>query len=153
MQAEAISKVLADAVSASKTFQWLLLGFLGLGLVVGVAALGVVSARAVVERRQQIGVLRALGFQRLMVERSFLIESSFIALTAIVIGTALGLAIAYNVVHDQSKQPSWDNIRFAVPWLSLAAVFAIVYATALAATLVSARRAARVYPAEALRYQ
>ena len=57
-----------------------------LGLVVGVAALGVISARAVVERRQQIGVLRAIGFRRGMVQAVFLIESSFIALTSIVVG-------------------------------------------------------------------
>ena len=63
-----------------------------LGLVVGVAALGVISARAVVERRQQIGVLRAIGFRQGMVQAVFLIESSFIALTSIVAGTILGLS-------------------------------------------------------------
>jgi hypothetical protein len=46
---------------ASITFNRLIQGFMGLGLLVGVAALGVISARSVVERRQQIGVMRALG--------------------------------------------------------------------------------------------
>ena len=46
------------------TFNRLIQGFMGLGLIVGVAALGVISARAVVERRQQIGVMRAIGFRR-----------------------------------------------------------------------------------------
>ena len=55
---------------------------MGLGLIVGVAALGVITARSVVERRQQIGVLRAIGFRRRMVQVSFLLESSFIALTS-----------------------------------------------------------------------
>ena len=55
----------------------------GSGSIVGVAALGVISARSVVERRQQIGVLRSIGFRRGMVQLSFLLESSFIALTAI----------------------------------------------------------------------
>jgi putative ABC transport system permease protein len=41
---------------------------MALGLIVGVAALGVISARSVVERRQQIGVLRAVGFRRGMVQ-------------------------------------------------------------------------------------
>ena len=75
---------------ANRTFNRLIQGFMGLGLVVGVAALGVISARAVVERRQQIGVLRAIGFRRGMVQAVFLIESSFIALTSIVAGTVLG---------------------------------------------------------------
>ncbi len=63
-----------DSLSTQFVFQQLLLGFLTVGLVVGVAALGVISTRAVVERRQQIGMLRALGFQREMVSWIFLIE-------------------------------------------------------------------------------
>ena len=89
MEAESIQKVVDDAVAASLTFNRLIQGFMGLGLIVGVAALGVISARAVAERRQQIGVLRAIGFRRGMVQAVFLLESSFIALTSIVVGTGL----------------------------------------------------------------
>jgi putative ABC transport system permease protein len=153
MQADSVRKLLSDAVSASLTFDRLIIGFMGLGLIVGVAALGVITARAVVERRQQIGVLRAIGFQRRMVQASFLLESSFVALTSIVVGTTLGLAVAYNVISDSRRTPSWANMAFTVPWLTLAIIFAVVYAVALATTYVPARRAARIYPAEALRYQ
>jgi putative ABC transport system permease protein len=153
MQADAMSKVLHDAVSASLTFNRLIQAFMALGLLVGVTALGVISARAVVERRQQIGVLRAIGFQRRMVQMSFLLESSFIALTAIVVGTGLGLAVAYNVVDEYARQPSMENLGLSVPWLTLAVVFLVVYAIALLTTLAPARRASRIFPAEALRYQ
>jgi ABC-type antimicrobial peptide transport system permease subunit len=57
-------------MAADRTINRLIQGFMGLGLIVGVAALGVISARAVVERRQQIGVLRAIGFRRGMVQGS-----------------------------------------------------------------------------------
>jgi putative ABC transport system permease protein len=126
---------------------------MGLGLIVGVAALGVISARAVVERRQQIGVLRAIGFRRGMVQAVFLIESSFIALTSIVAGTVLGLVLAENIIRDSSKQPSWENLHLVVPWATLGIVFLVVYVVALAATLAPALRASRIRPAEALRYQ
>ena len=76
---------------------------MGLGLLVGVAALGVISARSVVERRQQIGVMRAIGFRRRMVEASFLLESSFLALTSIVVGTLLGLLLAWNIIDDTRR--------------------------------------------------
>jgi putative ABC transport system permease protein len=153
MQADSFSALLADAISASLTFDRLIEGFMGLGLLVGVAALGVISARSVVERRQQIGVLRAIGFRRGMVQAAFLLESSFVALTSIVVGTALGLAVSYNVIAETARQPSWSNLSLQVPWLTLAGVFALVYAVALLTTLAPARRASRVYPAEALRYQ
>jgi putative ABC transport system permease protein len=153
MQADAISTLLADAVGASLTFDRLIMAFMALGLIVGVTALGVISARSVVERRQQIGVLRAIGFRRRMVLWSFLIESSFIALTSIALGTILGLAVAFNVVHDSQQQPSWSNLSFDPPWMTMILIFVLVYVVALATTYLPARRAARIYPAEALRYQ
>jgi putative ABC transport system permease protein len=153
MEAESVRAILDDNVAASLTFNRLMQGFVGLGLLVGVAALGVISARSVVERRQQIGVLRSIGFQRRTIQGAFLLESSLIALGAIVVGTALGLVIAYNVVADARETPSWENMAFAVPWTSLGVIFAIVYVVSLAATYLPARRAARVYPAEALRYE
>jgi putative ABC transport system permease protein len=153
MQAQSMASILDDMIGASVTMQRIILGFMGLGLVVGVAALAVISARAVVERRQQIGVLRAIGFQRKMVQRSFLLESSFITLVSIVVGTVLGLVVARNVIVDASGQGSWANIELVVPWTNLVGIFAAVYLAGLLTTWAPARRAARVYPAEALRYQ
>jgi putative ABC transport system permease protein len=126
---------------------------MGLGLVVGVAALGVITARSVVERRQQIGVLRAIGFRRRMIQAAFLIESSFIALTAILVGALLGLGIAWNVIADAAQQAAWSDLTLQVPWLNFLGIFALVYVVALLTTLAPAVRASRVYPAEALRYQ
>jgi putative ABC transport system permease protein len=153
MEAESYQHIVDEATAASRTFNRLIEGFMGLGLVVGVAALGVISARAVVERRQQIGVLRALGFRRGMVEALFLLESSFIALTSIVVGTALGLVLAYNIIADTRRQPSYEGLTLVVPWAELALVFVTVYAVALLATLAPALRASRLHPAEALRYE
>jgi putative ABC transport system permease protein len=126
---------------------------MALGLVVGVAALGVISARAVVERRQQIGVLRAIGFRRTMVQASFLLESSFVALTAVFVGTGLGLLLADNIVVDQRQQASWHSLTLVVPWADLGIVFVAVYLVALATTYAPALRASRIYPAQALRYE
>jgi putative ABC transport system permease protein len=153
LDAESVQQVVDDVIAANMTFNRLIQGFMGLGLLVGVAALGVISARAVVERRQQIGVMRAIGFRRGMVQAAFLVESSVIALTAIVVGTVLGLILAWNIVDDQRQQPSWENLTLYVPWLNLAVIFLVVYVVALAATLAPAVRASRIRPAEALRYQ
>jgi putative ABC transport system permease protein len=153
MQADAMKDLLADAVGANLTFDRLIMGFMGLGLIVGVAALAVISARSVVERRQQIGVLRSIGFRRSMVEAIFLLESAFVALTSILVGTLLGIIVGHNVITDSQRQGTFANLAMHVPWATFAVIFATVFAIAMATTLIPARRAARVYPAEALRYQ
>jgi putative ABC transport system permease protein len=153
LQATTMSDDLGDVMNSQHAFTYILEGFLGLGLIVGVAALGVISARAVVERRQEIGVLRSIGFQKAMVQAAFLLESSFISLLGIGLGTGLGLLVAFNVILDFRNTPGWDSTGFAVPWLTLALVFAVVYAGSVFATLVPARQASKVYPAEALRYE
>jgi putative ABC transport system permease protein len=153
LQADALDELLEDAVGASWTFNRLIQGFMGLGLVVGVAALGVISARAVVERRQQIGILRAIGFRRRMIQLSFLLESSFIALTAIVVGTVFGLIVSHTVISDVASQPAYSMVTLHVPWVNLTIVFTVVYLVALATSLAPAIRASRIYPAEALRYE
>jgi len=156
LKADSMQKLLNQQTGASVVIDHLIEGFLALGLVVGIAALGVVTARAVVERRQQIGVLRAIGFQRRTVQASLLLESSFIALTAIILGAILGLIVAQEVINSSASTyaaGSGMTLSLDVPWLMLGVIFLSVYLVALATTLIPARYAARVYPAEALRYQ
>jgi putative ABC transport system permease protein len=153
MEATLLSDDLKDLVAVNRTFNYLIQGFIGLGLVVGVAALGVVSARTAVERRQEIGVMRAIGFEQGRVQIGFLLESSMVAIAGIVVGTILGLILAYNIIDDSSRQASWANINFAVPWLNLAIIYAVVMGAALLTAYLPARQASRVYPAQALRYE
>lgn len=142
---------LHDSLSTQLVFQQLLLGFLTVGLVVGVAALGVISTRAVVERRQQIGMLRALGFQREMVSWVFLIESSFVSLLGIGLGVGLALIPASQVVTDMAVEI--PGLTFQVPWKEIAYVSGLAYAMTLMTTWLPAVQASRVRPAEALRYE
>jgi putative ABC transport system permease protein len=144
-------KELRDALSTQLVFQQLLLGFLTVGLVVGVAALGVISTRAVVERRQQIGMLRALGFQREMVSWIFLIESSFVALLGIGLGSGLALIPASQTIVDMSTDI--PGLVFKVPWAEIGVVFGLAYSMTLFTTWLPAVQASRVLPAEALRYE
>ena len=142
---------LRDSMAIQLVFQQLLLGFLTVGLVVGVAALGVISTRAVVERRQQIGMLRALGFQRKMVSWIFLIESSFVALLGISLGVGLALIPASQVIADMAVDI--PGLTFQVPWTEMVFVSGLAYAMTLLTTWLPAVQASRVRPAEALRYE
>ena len=136
--------------SANRSFFRPMQGFLALGLLVGIAGLGVVMVRAVRERRRNIGVLRALGFQTGTVQRAFLTESSFVALEGILLGSALGLVTTYLLFQND---PSFDNAStgFPIPWVSIAVLAAATALASLAATAWPARKAARIRPAVALR--
>jgi putative ABC transport system permease protein len=151
LQAVAIEKEIKDGSTSQGLFNNLLMGFMGLGLLVGIAALGVIAARSVVERRQQIGMLRALGFQRGQVRLAFLIESSFVALLGIGLGVALGAALSVGIVDSFAEQIS--GIRYTVPWGTLGVIVGVAYLASLLTTFLPARQASKVYPAEALRYE
>ena len=142
---------LREALGQQYVFQYLLLGFLTVGLVVGVAALGVISTRAVVERRQQIGMLRALGFQRKMVSWVFLIESSFVALLGIGLGAGLALIPASQTISDMADEI--PGLTFQVPWVEIIVVSGLAYGMSLLTTWLPAVQASQITPAEALRYE
>ena len=152
LEAESIQQVVDDTLAANVTFNRLIQGFMGLGLLVGVAALGVISARAVVEgmadrrhARNRIPDANGAGRvpARVVLHRSHLDRRR----------NRSRPALAWNIIRDTRSQPSWENLELVVPWLNLGVIFLVVYVVALAATLHlhSARRASR--PTEALRYQ
>ena len=153
MNAEVGQEELDKEMEAGRTFGRLFIGFMALGLVVGVAAIGVVSTRAVVERRQQIGVLRAIGYRRSMIQLSFLLESSFVTLLGILIGTTLGIVLGWQAYNDIKDQEGIETLRFVIPWGEIAVILVLTYAFSLLATFLPARQAARIYPAEALHYE
>lgn len=152
LQADSIHEIIARATAQSTGFQILFEAFMGLGLIVGIAALGVIGFRTVVERRQQIGMLRAIGYTQRLVALSFFFESSFIALTGIGLGLILGEAISYNLLTS----PDFTQgvaITFHVPWLRILLIVAIAYGASALMTVLPARAASRVAVAEALRYE
>ena len=151
METEVLAELVEKEAAANRAFNYLFTGFMGLGLLVGIAALGVVSLRAVVERRQQIGVQRAIGYRRRMVQLSFLMESSFVVLLGVAIGVILGTVISYNIVND--IRDNVESIRFTIPWVQIVIIVAVAYLFSLLTTFLPARQASRIYPAEALRYE
>ena len=112
VQTDPLEKTVRDLTALNLAFNRIIQGFMGLGLVVGIAALGVIAARSVVERRVQIGVLRAIGFRRGMVQLSFLIESSFIALLGIVLGLGLGFGLSAGIIKEIGE--TVDGVSYTI---------------------------------------
>ena len=142
---------LRDSAAQNEQFSLLFQGFMGLGLVVGVAALGVLSLRAVNERRMQIAIMRAIGYRARMIRIQFIMESIFITVIGTGLGMALGALTSWSFLEDISE--SNQGLTFEIPWLSISVVVAITIIAALITTYVPARQASQVFPAEALRYE
>ena len=151
-QANSIKAQREDETAMFRNFLYLMQGFMGLGLVVGVAAVGVIAFRTVVERRQQIGMLRAIGYQRSTIALSFLMESSFITLLGIFSGLGLALLLSYFLVTG-GELGGGETEGFFVDWVQIILISVFAYGASLLMTFIPARQAASIPIAEALRYE
>jgi putative ABC transport system permease protein len=150
-EASTFTGVVDEALRQQTSFFVLLQGFLGLGLLVGIAGLGVVMVRAVRERRQEIGMLRAMGARTGLVRAAFLSEAGLIALQGVAIGGILGLLTARQVLVSSDAFADAGSLSFAIPWFALMVIVVLPVVSSLLATAWPASRAAAVRPSVALR--
>jgi putative ABC transport system permease protein len=145
-----LPSLLAQSIATTEAFIGLLEIFVGLGLAVGIAAMGIFALRAVVERRRQIGMLRATGFTQGMVLRALFLEYSFVTILGVAVGVGLGLLVIYNL--SISPAAAADGVQqFVAPWLTVLEVALAAYLLVLVAIAAPSLRAARLPPAEAVR--
>jgi ABC-type lipoprotein release transport system permease subunit len=126
-------------------------------------AFGIVNTMlmAVLERTREIGMLLALGMNRVKVFTMILFETVFLVLAGTPFGIALGLGtVAYthqsgiNLKQFSEAYSSFGYSTLIYPTFNLRQFFLMlimVIATALIASLLPARRAVRLKPAEAIR--
>jgi len=117
-----------------------------LGLIVGVAGLGLLVLRALIERRRVIGLLRALGYLPRQVLTGMLGEVALMATAGIVVGVAAGAGMCFLYLSLAVSSTAW-----ALDGPATLASIASVYAAVILVAFVPALRASRLAPSEALR--
>jgi predicted permease len=132
---------------AQRRFVLLLVGLFA-AVALGLAALGIygVIAFSVSRRTQEIGIRIALGARPGDVLRLIIGEAARMAGTGIVIGVIVSLSVTHLMSSLLFDVPATD------PW-TFVAVAAVLTAVALLASYIPARRAMRVAPETALRYE
>jgi putative ABC transport system permease protein len=118
-----------------------------------VSLLGVINtlAMSVIERTREIGVLRALGASRWQVRRTMLDESLMITIAGSVVGVAAGTLIAF--VWLQSVDEVLPGLSFHFPSSVVIAVAIASVLLGVIASILPARRAARLQVINALTYE
>lgn len=141
-----MEQVISETVARQNFNMVLLSVFAGIALLLAAIGIYGLMAYSVERRTQELGIRMALGAGGGDVLKLVLWHGA--RLTAI--GVAVGLALAYALVRVLSTL--LFGVKAADP-LSFAATAGVLAAVAMAATLIPARRAAKIAPAVALRGQ
>ncbi len=134
--------------------------FIVIALIVIVAALNILIALTmmVMEKTRDIAVMMSFGVAPNQVRRIFLLQGFLISVVGTVLGLALGYFASwagghYHFIHLSAEVYSIDTLPFAPRFLDGIIVSAVSIGISLLATLYPSSSAARVLPAEALRYE
>jgi lipoprotein-releasing system permease protein len=134
--------------------------FIVLALIVCVAALNILIALTmmVMEKTRDIAVLMSFGVRAEQVRRIFLLQGLLISVIGTVLGLILGYTLSwlgghYRFIHLDASVYSIDYLPFAPRFVDAVIVAAVSLGVSLIATLYPSASAARVLPAEALRYE
>src|SRR4030095_687129 len=144
--AQTMNEIIANSL-AERRFSMTLLGiFAGVALVLASVGIYGVVSYVVGQRTQEIGVRIAMGAQRTEVLRLALAQGTAMA----ALGGGIGLVAALALPRLMGTMLL--AISAADP-LTYFSVIAILFAVSLAACWLPARRASRLHPVDALRYE
>ena len=134
--------------------------FIVLALIVCVAALNILIALTmmVMEKTKDIAVMMSFGVTTAQVRRVFLLQGLMISVIGTVIGLVLGYVVSwagghYRFIQLDPSVYSIDYLPFAPKFVDALIVAAVSLGVSALATLYPSASAARVLPAEALRYE
>jgi lipoprotein-releasing system permease protein len=134
--------------------------FIVIALIVIVAALNILIALTmmVMEKTRDIAVMMSFGVEPAQIRRIFLLQGFLISLVGTFLGLAVGYLAAwagahYHFIHLPADVYSIDTLPFAPRLVDGLIVAAVSIGISLLATLYPSSAAARILPAEALRYE
>jgi len=130
----------------AQTFTFLLAGIGAVSLLVGGIGIMNIMLVSVTERTREIGVRKAMGATRANILSQFLVEALALCLLGGLIGVGVGWggALLLANVGGQTTAVAWDSVVMALGFSAAIGLFFGIW---------PARRAARLDPIEALRYE
>ncbi len=130
-----------------------------IGLIVMVAALNIVASLVllVMEKNRDIAILKTMGTGAASIRTIFMLQGLLIGLVGTTAGTVLGLGASYvldryKLIRVPTDVYQISYVPFVVEPLDLLVVVASAVLICFVATIYPSRQAARLDPAQALRY-
>lgn len=147
-----------DLYSVMKIERWG--AYLILCLIVGVATFNVLGSltMGVMEKKRDIGILKSIGASHGSITRIFMFEGLLVGVIGTGLGLSIGLFVCYLQIHYQLF-PLDPNVYIipAIPvevrWMDFIAVTLASMVLSTLASLYPARRAARLLPVAAIRWE
>ena len=143
---ETMDDIMASDVATEQFNMALLVAFAGLALLLAAVGIYGVMAYAVGRRTREIGVRMAIGAQRGNVLGMILVQGAKLAILGLVLGIGASLVLTRVLLSLLSEVTPTDPVTFTVSVM-------ILFIVALAACWIPARRATKVDPLIALRYE
>ncbi|MBB0243795.1 FtsX-like permease family protein [Streptomyces alkaliphilus] len=131
--------------------RWVLLGFAGIALLVGIFLIVNTFTMLVAQRTREIGLFRAIGAQRGQVNRSVMVEALLLGIVGSVLGFVAGIGIAIAlmaILGAVGMNLSTDDLT--VGWAVPVTGIVLGVTVTLIAAWIPARRAGRITPMAAL---
>jgi predicted permease len=138
--------IISESLAARRFSMTLLSVFAAIALLLSSIGIYGVISYVVGQRTHEIGIRLALGAQRQDVLRLMLGEGMRMAITGVIVGVCAALALTHLMVKMLFGVSATDPLTFA-------GVAIVLSSVALAACYIPARRAMRVDPMVALRYE
>ncbi len=140
------AELLAEQRRTQRIFDTVMVAIASISLLVGGIGIMNIMLASILERTREIGVRRALGARQKDIIRQFLIEAVLISF----VGGVMGIVFGFGISNVISWLAGWTTI---ITPASVIVAFAVSVSVGLIFGIYPARKAARLDPVEAIRYE
>ncbi len=147
------TEMLATVGTILGILQLVLVGIAGISLLVGAVGIMNTMYTSVMERTREIGVMKAIGATNRSIMTIFLFEAGIIGIIGGTAGAAIGTGIAQVVGFVASNMALPLPLKVIIEWKLIGYCIAFAFGLGALSGFLPARSAAKMKPADSLRYE
>jgi putative ABC transport system permease protein len=140
------AELLAEQRRTQRIFDMVMVAIASISLLVGGIGIMNIMLASILERTREIGIRRALGARQKDIIRQFLIEATLISF----VGGLMGIGFGFGISRLIALLAGWSTIVTAT---SIILAFLVSVSVGLVFGIYPAKKAARLDPVEAIRYE